>query len=60
MTKQDLVHTYGLSVYQIRLQIATALYAKLDRQPEEALKAADKFVESLLNEDLKWLLAQYE
>jgi hypothetical protein len=60
MTKHQILEAYGQSVYQIRLQVAISLYAKLDRQPEEALKSADNFVQTLLNEDHQWLKSQYE
>jgi hypothetical protein len=60
MTKQDFIHIYDQSVYQIRLQTAINLYVKLNRQPEEAIKAADAFVSALQSENIEWLKDLYE
>lgn len=57
MTKAEFLEVYGQSVYSARLQIAIAIYAKLDRQPQEAIQTADELISALMAEDMRWLIS---
>lgn len=59
MTKQDLLHTYGRSVYEIRLEVATKLFTSGYTQVHKCLELADKFIEELLKEDIEKLTSKF-
>jgi hypothetical protein len=59
MTRQELLHYYERSAYDIRLQVAERLYEQGD-SPEVAFRKADDFLVYLKNEDLKELQKKYQ
>jgi len=59
MTKQDIVHMYGKSVYQIRLEVAERLYGVPDYDALSALAVADEFVNALKAEDIDALREKF-
>jgi hypothetical protein len=54
MTKKEIIELYGKSVYQIRLDVATKLFAG-DMPIPAALELADDFVRTLETEKLSEL-----
>jgi hypothetical protein len=52
MTKQEILETYGRSIFQIRLEVAIAIFARTHDE-EQALQLADIFVATLLDENLE-------
>lgn len=50
MTRKDIVNTYGQNVYDIRLEIATALFISGAYSPEEAFTEAEEFIEYMESE----------
>jgi len=59
MTKQDIVHMYGKSVYQIRLEVAERLYGVPYYDALSALAVADEFVNALKAEDIDALREKF-
>jgi hypothetical protein len=59
MTRQDLLHYYDRSAYDIRLQIAERLYEQGD-SPQTAFRKADDFLVYLKSEDLNELQKKYQ
>jgi hypothetical protein len=59
ITKQEILHTYGKSVYQIRLEIAMQLFAQTEREAPFALKLADEFVAALQAENHSELVSKF-
>ena len=51
MTEADIMHLYGKSVYQIRLEMAERLFGADGYKADLALKKADEFVSALQAED---------
>jgi hypothetical protein len=43
MTRQEFIHNYDKSVYEVRLEVAMQFYAKGDT-PQEAFDKADEFI----------------
>lgn len=52
MTKQEFIHTYGKSVYQVRLETAMSYFVSRDNTPGQCLHHADRFVAMLLEEEV--------
>jgi hypothetical protein len=51
MTKQEFLERYGKSVYQVRLEVASALWCRGEENLDGCLDLADSFVLGLLGED---------
>lgn len=52
MTRQQIVELYGQNVYQVRLQIAIALYVGSEvQEPEDAFRHADYFIRHMESDE---------
>lgn len=52
MTRQQLLHYYGRSFYEVRLHLAEQFYAQ-GKSPEESFDMADKFIVYLRQTDVQ-------
>ena len=61
MTKQEILATYGKSLYQIRLEVAMQRYgfASGNVAPEDCLEDADRFIDALQAETVDELQAKF-
>jgi hypothetical protein len=59
MTKREILDTYGMSVYQIRLELAMRLFGGSELDAEECFKVADEFVIALQDEEVEDLTAKF-
>jgi hypothetical protein len=50
LTRQEFVHRYDRSVYQVRLELAMQLYLN-GKSPKEAFDNADQFIEYLKTQE---------
>jgi hypothetical protein len=58
VTKQEFLHLYGKSVYQVYLEMACQTWFKVT--PKECLQTAHDFVKALLEEDVEELKGRYD
>jgi hypothetical protein len=50
LTRQEFVHRYDRSVYEVRLELAMQLYLN-GKPPKEAFSQADQFIEYLKTQE---------
>jgi hypothetical protein len=50
LTRQEFVHRYDRSVYEVRLELAMQLYLN-GKAPKEAFSQADQFIEYLKTQE---------